>query len=315
MCKSVINAIKFAGGGGNVATGVLQIAGGVALDATLRAVEDQNGTDSILNLSTGKITIGTGGNNSSYTDGVSFSPNSSNNYLSLFNTSNGTTPLLLGYEAAGNVAFFRSQYFGIGSTTSGWAFGLNLSTITQNGAVTIKGGGGNILSGRNSSNVETTYITNGGLLYTLNFEANNGGVYRWQGRSSLASSSDGTITLFNNALSSFTRLNFGGTAASNAAIQVDGSTLTTQYADGTSGYCGFAAGEGTRKGISVSKGGTNTPYLGFYNATEIAQPTTSIAEAAYVSGGGGTNVKTDDTFGGYTIAKMAKALLDLGLLS
>jgi hypothetical protein len=45
------------GGGGTVNTGVLQIAGGVALDSTLRFVEDQNGTDSPLQLSTNAVTI------------------------------------------------------------------------------------------------------------------------------------------------------------------------------------------------------------------------------------------------------------------
>jgi hypothetical protein len=48
------------GGGGTVNTGVLQIAGGVALDSTLRFVEDQNGTDSVMQLSTTGVTFGTG---------------------------------------------------------------------------------------------------------------------------------------------------------------------------------------------------------------------------------------------------------------
>jgi hypothetical protein len=47
------------GGGGSVNTGVLQIAGGVALDSTLRFVEDQNGTDSPLKLSSTGVDLGT----------------------------------------------------------------------------------------------------------------------------------------------------------------------------------------------------------------------------------------------------------------
>jgi hypothetical protein len=57
MCNDLI---WFGGGGGSVNTGVLQIAGGVALDSTLRFVEDQNGTDSVMQLSTDSVTFGTG---------------------------------------------------------------------------------------------------------------------------------------------------------------------------------------------------------------------------------------------------------------
>ena len=55
--------------------------------------------------------------------------------------------------------------------------------------------------------------------------------------------------------------------------------------------------------------------MGFYGVTAISRPTTSISGATYVSSGGGTNLKTDDTFGGYTIAKVVQALINLGLLT
>ena len=47
--------IKSAGGGGSVATGVLQLLNGVALDATLRSVTDQSNTLSPLKLSTSLV--------------------------------------------------------------------------------------------------------------------------------------------------------------------------------------------------------------------------------------------------------------------
>lgn len=47
-------------GGGSVATGVLQLASGVALDTTLRNVTDQAGTASPLQLSTTQVNIGGG---------------------------------------------------------------------------------------------------------------------------------------------------------------------------------------------------------------------------------------------------------------
>jgi len=58
MCNDLI--FFGGGGGGSVNTGVLQIAGGVPLDSTLRFVEDQNGTDSAMQLSTDSVTFGIG---------------------------------------------------------------------------------------------------------------------------------------------------------------------------------------------------------------------------------------------------------------
>jgi hypothetical protein len=49
--------IKSTGGGGSVATGVLQLLNGVALDATLRSVTDQNNTVSPLKLSTTAVQV------------------------------------------------------------------------------------------------------------------------------------------------------------------------------------------------------------------------------------------------------------------
>jgi hypothetical protein len=60
MCKDLI--FFGGGGGGSVNTGVLQIAGGVPLDSTLRFVEDQNGTDSAIQLSTLGLRVDDGSN-------------------------------------------------------------------------------------------------------------------------------------------------------------------------------------------------------------------------------------------------------------
>lgn len=49
--------IQSAGGGGSVATGVLQLQNGTAMDATLRIVTDQNNTTSPLKLSTGLVSV------------------------------------------------------------------------------------------------------------------------------------------------------------------------------------------------------------------------------------------------------------------
>jgi hypothetical protein len=68
----------------------------------------------------------------------------------------------------------------------------------------------------------------------------------------------------------------------------------------------------TTTGIKI---GTSTSQkLSFYNSTPIVQPTTAVAAATVVSGTGG-NVKHDDTFDGYTVEKIVRALRNIGLLA
>jgi hypothetical protein len=62
-------------------------------------------------------------------------------------------------------------------------------------------------------------------------------------------------------------------------------------------------------------GATTSQKLSFWNATPIVQPTTAVASATVAHTGGGTNIKTDDTFDGYTIAQVVKALRNAGLLA
>ena len=65
-------------------------------------------------------------------------------------------------------------------------------------------------------------------------------------------------------------------------------------------------------GIKI--GLTTSQTIGFWNATPIVQPTTAVAAATVVSGAGG-NVKHDDTFDGYTVEKVVRALRNIGLLA
>lgn len=60
--------------------------------------------------------------------------------------------------------------------------------------------------------------------------------------------------------------------------------------------------------------GSSGGSLGFYGTTPIAKPTTAIASATF-AGVGGTSIATNDTFGGYTLAQIAKALINLGILT
>jgi hypothetical protein len=60
-------------------------------------------------------------------------------------------------------------------------------------------------------------------------------------------------------------------------------------------------------------GSDSTEKLAFWNKTPIVQPTTAISGAAIVHGTG-TTIKADDTFGGYTLAQIAQALINVGIL-
>jgi len=67
-------------------------------------------------------------------------------------------------------------------------------------------------------------------------------------------------------------------------------------------------GVGTKIGTSASQ------KLAFWNATPNAQPTTGITGVA-VQHNGGTAVGVNDTFGGYTLAKVVAALQRVGILA
>ena len=68
----------------------------------------------------------------------------------------------------------------------------------------------------------------------------------------------------------------------------------------------------TTTGIKIGTATTNK--LAFWNATPIVQPTTATTPATVVSGAGG-NVKHDDTFDGYTVEKVVRALRNIGILA
>jgi len=110
--------------------------------------------------------------------------------------------------------------------------------------------------------------------------------------------SDGTVALggaMSNAQGNY----------SNSTVQISGTTL--QVNDAKNIVLGTTTG--TKIGTATSQ------KIGFWNATPIVQPTTAIAESAFVENAGGVNVNDDSTFDGYTIRQVVKALRDAGLLA
>lgn len=70
----------------------------------------------------------------------------------------------------------------------------------------------------------------------------------------------------------------------------------------------FSTSTGSRIGTAASQ------KLAFWNATPTTQPTTVGAAAAHTTGGG-TTLTSTDTFDGYTIAQVVRALRTTGLLA
>lgn len=70
----------------------------------------------------------------------------------------------------------------------------------------------------------------------------------------------------------------------------------------------FGTGSGTKIGTAT------TQKLGFWNVTPIVQPTTAVTASVFVANAG-TGINSASTFDGYTIAKVVKALRNLGLLA
>jgi len=103
---------------------------------------------------------------------------------------------------------------------------------------------------------------------------------------------------------------FGGTLAVTGASTLTG-LLTTNggITLGDAQNIAFNTTTGTKIGATTSQ------KLSFWNATPIVQPTTAVASATVASPGGGVNIKTDDTFDGYTLAQVVKALRNAGLLA
>ena len=69
---------------------------------------------------------------------------------------------------------------------------------------------------------------------------------------------------------------------------------------------------GTTTGTKI--GTATSQKLAFWNKTPVVQPTTGISEAAFVVSSGGS-IHPTSTFGGYTIAQIAQALIDVGILA
>jgi hypothetical protein len=104
--------------------------------------------------------------------------------------------------------------------------------------------------------------------------------------------------------------------ASNSIFKIYGSDFTTELFSidnvGTVRLWDTNIQLSTTTGTKI--GTATNQKLGFWNKTPIVQPTTAITGAT-IAGSGGTNITTNSTFDGYTLAQVVKALRDAGLLA
>lgn len=108
----------------------------------------------------------------------------------------------------------------------------------------------------------------------------------------------------NQALSSYPSTHSAATLSTTVQIFLT-SAEALEFAD-------KSVATGTTTGFKLGK--ATSQKIGFWNATPIIQPTTGVTGATRV-GGGGTALTDTDTFDGYTLAKVVKALRNAGLLA
>jgi hypothetical protein len=95
-------------------------------------------------------------------------------------------------------------------------------------------------------------------------------------------------------------------------LQLNG---TSEWAFSTTGLTVGDANDitvGTTTGTKICT--ATGQKLAFWDKTPVVQPTTSISGAAFVVSSGGS-IHPTSTFGGYTIAQIAQALIDVGILA
>jgi hypothetical protein len=233
------------------------------------------------------------------TDNRIFSGGSTNLGLGgfeLLNGDNSTTIFRLtrNQEAGLVVQSLANISFSLGNAFSASAYHVNFTRTA----------GGHILQTLTGTNVTSSWYTGDG-------SSNTG----WIGTESNHSFGILTNNAYRLIVSNTGLLQLGGTTSGFPAIRKGtGAVLEFVTADGL-GFCGITAGRSTEKTIEVLEVG-GAMGLGFFNTAATNQPTTSISEATYISsGGGGSQIRTGDTIGGYTLQQVVQALQDLGLLA
>jgi len=201
------------------------------------------------------------------------------------------------------------------------------------GFVVVSIGGGNKFQVNNSSisfSPTTATSTNATICYTFSFSSNTNQTLSTEISGVLYNNysrqwATGNITTQREQyIKTATYTAIGASVITNAyGFYVEAPTastnisITNNYALGLAGSLKindtfnivFDTTTGTKIGTAT------TQKIGIWNATPIVQPTTAVAAATIASPGAGNVIKTDDTFDGYTLQQIVKALRNTGLLA
>jgi hypothetical protein len=105
----------------------------------------------------------------------------------------------------------------------------------------------------------------------------------------------------------------GGGSPYYPSVNLAADTLYANAAIATDGLVASVGVVGINPVVGVTLGDISD-NVGFFGVTPVARPNLTITPATVVVGTGGSAVLTVTTFGGFTLAQIAAALLELGLL-
>ena len=191
--------------------------------------------------------------------------------------------------------------------------GYNNTLVGRTAGDSISSGFDNIAVGREAGNGTTS----GSLNISVGFQA---GKDRQTGAAGSRNTASTSCIYIGNETQAFTATDTNAIVIGNQALSNGSNTTVIGNSSTTNAYINgninifdgknivFDSGTGTQIGTAASQ------KLAFYGDTPDVQPDTSITGAA-VNHNGGTSVGAADTFGGYTIAQIAAALIRLGLLA
>lgn len=185
--------------------------------------KSQPATSDLSDIST--FSLSTTGSISSSRNAASSSPT-----LNLTGTrfaGTGTTSTPLAYINVGNAAAPTTW------STSGTALGINLDAASGNFLDCHVAGGNSNFSVSQGGTITNQggLSAQGSITSAVSVACANTSFLTWTARSKMFSPSDGVIELTNQAATSFTRLQFGGTTASFASIKLNGTALNFRLAD------------------------------------------------------------------------------------
>jgi len=249
-----------------------------------------------LYIDTGS-SIGTGATNA-YGLYVNVPTGATNNYAAYFggNVGVGTTSPtgLLALQANSGSTYAGNLLFNIASSTNSAT--TTLFSVDNQGNATIA----KTLAINGFGLGAQTFGVSGSAWITGGVRVNGGNAFVWDGRSQLLSPADGQVLLQNSASTGFSRLQFGGTTNSFAALASAGTALSVTPADGSLAAASFGIGTTTPFGEFAIQANSGANYTN-NNLFDIASSTGSATTTLFsVSNTGATTVGGNLTVNGAT---------------